>query len=223
MDRYAASEEQSSAGANLLAPYTDEANDVAAQKLSPGGLIKRLLRRLLFDLVDYRVNWIVAQDRLAPSTEVPNSIQVSVPVEHHLLTFAQHPDAKVSSALSYERAGYRSFVLLENENPACLIHFADLAKYDSETTWPLAEDEIALANVITLPAYRCGGLASHLIADATASLVPEHYRRAIAYIWWNHDASLRAFKAAGWNRIGLSIEISRRAGRWHFFHIPLRR
>ncbi len=49
---------------------------------------------------------------------------------------------------------------------------------------PQSDEKVALVNVITLPAYRSRGYASALIAEATASLVPEHYTRAIAYIWW---------------------------------------
>jgi len=223
MDREASGGKSLPAGGGLPASNAEAAGPQDQGKPSLGSRAKQLVRRVLSNFVDYRLNWIVSQNEMAPSAGLPSSMEVAVPDHQHLLTFSQHPDGKVRRALSFERAGCRSFVLLEGSEPACLIHFADLPKYDSQTTWPLADDEVALVNVITLPAYRCRGFASILIAEATASLVPEYYKRAIAYIWWNHQTSLRAFKAAGWSQIGISIEISRRQGRWHSLHIPLRR
>lgn len=183
---------------------------------------KNLVRRTLSSFVDYRLNWIVAQDEKSQAPDLPTSLEVRTFDKRHIDAFAQHPDARVRSALSFERAGCTGFVLLADAEPAAFIHFADVSRYESASTWPLASNEVALVNVITLPTYRSRGYASILIAEATSSLVPKSYRRGIAYIWWNHEASLRAFRNAGWRRIGMSVEVSRGKGRWHSVHIPLK-
>lgn len=184
--------------------------------------IKDFLKRALFRIVDYRINWIFAQNTVVESTALPPSIEITVFDEQHFAAFAHHPDTRVRSAMSFERAGFIGFVLLADDEPAACIHFADRSSYDSVSTWPLANNEVALLNVITLPEHRSRRFASLLIAQTTSSLVPSRYRRAIAYVWWNHHASLRAFSHAGWQRVGISIEISRRNGRWHSIHVPLR-
>lgn len=204
------------------------ASSAGAKKAGVGGRgplssrAKDLVRRALSNFVDYRFNWIVAQDERSQAPGLSTSLEVRTFDKRYIDALAQHPDPRVRSALSFERAGCTGFVLLADAEPAAFLHFADVSRYESASTWPLASNEVALVNVITLPAYRSRGYASLLIAEATSSLVPKSYQRAIAYIWWNHEASLRAFRNAGWRRIGISIEISRGNGRWHSVHIPLK-
>lgn len=196
------------------------AEDVKHRDASLRARIKDFLKRALSSIVDYRINWIFAQNKAVESPALPPSIEITVFDEQHLAAFARHPDVRVRSAMSFERAGCIGFVLLADAEPAACIHFADRSNYESVSTWPLANNEVALVNVITLPEHRSRRYGSLLITQATGSLVPSRYRRALAYIWWNHHASLRAFRNAGWQRVGVSIEISRHKGRWYSVHLP---
>ena len=197
-----------------------EAEDVKRRDASLRARIKDFLKRALSRIVDYRINWIFAQNTAVESPALPPSIEIAVFDEQHLAAFARHPDARVRSAMSFDRAGCVGFVLLADAEPAACIHFADRSSYESSSTWPLADNEVALVNVTTLPEHRSQRYASLLIAQATSLLVPSRYRQAFAYIWWNHHASLRAFRNAGWQRVAISFEISRRNGRWHSLHLP---
>jgi RimJ/RimL family protein N-acetyltransferase len=197
-----------------------EAEGVKRRDASLRARIKDLLKRALSRIVDYRINWIFAQNTAVEAPALPPSIEITVFDDQHLAAFAHHPDARVRSAMSFERAGCIGFVLLADAEPAACIHFADRSRYESVSTWPLANNEVALVNVTTLPEHRSRRYASLLIAQATSSLVPSRYRRALAHIWWNHHASLRAFRNAGWQRVGISIEISRHKGSWYSVHLP---
>lgn len=178
-------------------------------------------RSMLKRLVEYRVNWILTQDHKVATAQPGERLRTAAMSDHVRRVLRNHPDERVRSALSFENAGYKGFALLLDQEPVCVVHFTDSAHYEHAETWPLADHEVALVNIITLPQYRSRGYASQLIKEATAELVPDPFVRAIAFIWWNHTASLRAFRKAGWKRIGFSLELVRRKGRTFTMRIPL--
>ena len=178
-------------------------------------------RSMLKRLVEYRVNWILTQDHKVATAQPGERLRTAAMSDHVRRVLRNHPDERVRSALSFENAGYKGFALLLDQEPVCVVHFTDSAHYEHAATWPLADREVALVNIITLPQYRSRGYASQLIKEATAELVPDPFVRAIAFIWWNHTASLRAFRKAGWKRIGFSLELVRRKGRTFTMRIPL--
>jgi RimJ/RimL family protein N-acetyltransferase len=59
-----------------------------------------------------------------------------------------------------------------------------------------------------------------LIRAATRRYLTEGRRRMIAFIWWSNTPSLRAFKKAGWKRIGFSMEL-RFGKHWLRLRVPL--
>ncbi|MEJ2410290.1 MAG: GNAT family N-acetyltransferase [Novosphingobium sp.] len=172
---------------------------------------------ILFD--EYRINWIVASPsgrRVPPERDMR-----PVGREEHAL-LAGSPTYKVRNALSFGAAGLDGFALIVDEKPVCVAHFANPGQYDRASTWPLAEREVALMDIATEEEGRGKGIAARLIIGAESHYVSRGAGRLIAFIWWSNTPSVRAFRKAGWRRIGLSIEV-RRAGHWFGLRCPLGR
>jgi ribosomal protein S18 acetylase RimI-like enzyme len=174
---------------------------------------------------DYRINWIYANDRTVTALQTQGGDEPELSFEplsgEHALIIAASPTAKVRNSLSFRNAGLSGYVITERALPVCVAHFADKRSYDRTGTWPLATGEIALMDIATEERARGNGHASHLIAQATALLMAEHKTRIIAFIWWSNTPSIRAFEKAGWQRVGVSVEIEA-GGRWRSFRLPLR-
>ena len=179
---------------------------------------KALFGRLLDE---YRLNWIVASPA-ADHDFLPGGLTVRALDEEARQALRTSTTPKVRGSLKYSEAGFEGLALADGDALLSVAHFATPANYDRHGTWPLRAGETALVDIVTEEAARGHGHAATLIRAATA-----HYRlrgggRLIAYIWWTNHPSLRAFRNAGWRRIGFSIEW-RVAGRWRSLRIHLRR
>jgi RimJ/RimL family protein N-acetyltransferase len=179
--------------------------------------IKSALNRWL---TDYRINWIFASPpkSISPNADW-NDVAVTITTEHRQI-LAASPTAKMRGSVSFNKSGLDGYVIEQSGQPLCVAHFADCARYDRAGTWPLGVDEMALMDIATEEAMRGRGLAVRLITATTKLLLNKGKRRVIAFIWWSNVPSVRAFKKAGWRRIGLSVEILS-ANSWKSVHIPL--
>ncbi|MDF8333215.1 GNAT family N-acetyltransferase [Novosphingobium cyanobacteriorum] len=182
--------------------------------------MKAALRALAGLLVrDYRINWIYAAEGTSPLLLRPD--EAIRPVDEALRNqLAQSRTAKVANSLSYANAGLEGLALLRDGDPLCVAHFAQGAQYGRAATWPLRSGEVALMDIATEDAARGQGLAPRMIAAASRHFLGAGALRMIAFIWWSNTPSVRAFRKAGWRRIGLSLEWQGR-GPWRKLHIPL--
>ncbi len=186
----------------------------------PAKAIIKSALNLCFD--DYRINWIFASPTETKSSSGKlNDVAVAITAGHRQI-LANSLTAKMRGSVSFNKSGLDGYVIEQFGQPLCVAHFADCARYDRAGTWPLAADEMALMDIATEEEMRGRGLAVRLISATTKLLLEQDKRRLIAFIWWSNTPSVRAFKKAGWRRIGLSIEILR-ASKWRSFRIPLRR
>ncbi|WP_338466881.1 GNAT family N-acetyltransferase [Novosphingobium sp. ZN18A2] len=181
--------------------------------------MKRLARRLANRIVsDYRINWIVARADPSVRTQLQPGQAIS-PVDDAIAALLACSDtAKVRNALTYRDAGLGGFAIGRDGRPQAVIHYADAAQYTRDATWPLKANEIAIMDVVTEEADRGKGLAVTLIDHTTARYLENGAARAVAFVWWSNKPSLRAFRKAGWHRIGLSLEWEFR-GQWRHLHL----
>lgn len=105
--------------------------------------------------------------------------------------------------------GYQSigFVAEEDGVPVahCWFWYGD--RYRERNLWPLAEGEAKLVRIETRPESRGRGIASDLIAYASARMAERGFTRLYARIWHSYKPSLKAFKKAGWSRVALLISV----------------
>lgn len=167
-------------------------------------------------IADYRLNWIYASAGM-PDARGPEVVEAA---PEHYVAIADSLTPKVKGALSYARQGLSGMVVLQQGRPASVAHFARAEQYGRHATWPLRANEVALMDIATEQSERGRGLAVSLIRGATRHYLEAGADRVIAFIWWTNTPSIRAFRKAGWRRIGFSAEWQWR-GRWHAVHIPL--
>ncbi len=79
------------------------------------------------------------------------------------------------------------------------------ARYQKRGFWPLNEDEAKLVQIIVAPEYRGKGIAKLLIQESAYLMQAKGFHRLFARVWHSNTPSLRAFLAAGWNEIALTI------------------
>lgn len=181
-------------------------------------LVKRLVRHLV---QDYRLNWVLASTGAQSLLELPAMLDFASLDPMGLLMIAASTDLPFRKALGYDRLGARGYALSEKGVPVSVAHFVDAARYENASIWPLRADEVALLNIVTQETAQGRGYAPILISHATPAMLSTRYTRAIAFVWWNHRASLRAFRRAGWHRIGFSVEVIGKNGGVRHLHVPL--
>ena len=181
-------------------------------------LAKRLARHVV---QDYRLNWIYESTCPDAVLPLPDGVDFARLDDAGLLHIAATNDLQFRKALGYDRLGAEGYMLAHDGIPLCVAHFVDLARYENITIWPLRADEVALLNIVTDKAAQGRGYASVLISNATPAMLSPHFTRAIAFIWWNHRASLRAFQRAGWHRVGFSVELTGKHGRVRHLQVPI--
>ena len=175
----------------------------------------RLKRTVRLVLGDYRLNWIYASPPGAGSISLPPGVELRRLTAADLDHVAGEADPQVRKLAGYARIGALGYVLAAGQSePLSIAHFVDAARYDHRSIWPLRADQLALVDIVTLPRARGRGHAARLIAAATPrALATDGHVRAICFIWWNHRASIRAFRRAGWRAVGFSVELAGRGGR----------
>lgn len=176
--------------------------------------IGRAVRRFVRD---YRLNWVYAAPTPGRTVTLPPGLEVRALVAADLDHAARSRDAQVRKVPDYAGIGASGFVLASRElAPLGMVHFADAAHYAHETVWPIKADQLALLDIVIMPEARGQGHAARLIATATPlALAASGQTGAICFIWWNHRASLRAFRRAGWRALGFSAEVTTRDGHAH--------
>jgi ribosomal protein S18 acetylase RimI-like enzyme len=164
------------------------------------GLAKRLLRRLLGD---YGIYYVLTRacDQLEP---VPAGTAV-VPVDAAMVRASPDPDLRGQSF--YAGADALGYGYIENGALASLCFYWYGERYKTRNFWPLQEGEIKLVEIVTAAAMRGRKLAPTLINASLHDVARRGFRRAYARVWHSNTSSLRAFEAAGWERIALVIEI----------------
>lgn len=185
------------------------------------GWLARLARTRVHD---YRLNWILRSPDRALARDLPTTMQVRRARAADGVAIGATADAKFRASMAAAQADAGAFVLTRDGRPCGIAFFVDRDDYRDDGIWPLASGELALTDIVTNHADRGQGVASRLIAAATPMALADAHRPgpAICYIWWNHAASLRAFRRAGWRRIGFSIEVTGRCGRVWRRHVRLR-
>lgn len=175
------------------------------------GLIARVARAIVGD---YRLNWVLRSPAVPACSALPNGMVVRRITDADRAMIAHDPDPKFRASPGFARIGANGFVLLDAGKVCCITQFAGPEAYAYLLVWPLAGDQLALLDLVTRRASQGRGLATLLIGAATyLALYESGKQSAICFIWWNHHASLRAFRRAGWRRIGFSVELTSRRGR----------
>lgn len=167
---------------------------------------------------EYRINWIYAADTLPGPSD--NEFMVETETAAYRTALRTSATSKMRKSQKYADAGLAGLVLVENGRPLSVAHFAETSQYNRSETWRLREGEVALMDIATEEHVRGRGLAPYLIRSATRHYLVQGCRRLIAFVWWSNTPSLRAFKKAGWKRIGFSAEL-RFGKRWLRIRIPL--
>ena len=175
----------------------------------------RLARGVRGVLCDYRLNWIYASPSRMGPVVLPPGLEARPLASADLGHFARSADAQARKVPGYHESGASGFVLAEwGRAPLGAAHYCGRDRYPHDAIWPLASDQLALVDIVMLPEARGRGLAAPLIAAATGQALADGGQgSAICFIWWNHRASLRAFRRAGWRAIGFSVELTMRSGR----------
>lgn len=183
-------------------------------------LLARAAHRLLRD---YQLNWIYAAPA-RPVAPAMDGLRLRPMQPSDLAVAERSADIQVRKLLGYPGSGAQGLVLADGRGePLCVAHFVDRARYGYPEVWPLGEDQLALIDIVTLPEARGRGHAARLIGASTRALLGEGGRTgAICFIWWNHRASIRAFRRAGWRPIGFSARIVTHANRARQFRLRLR-
>jgi RimJ/RimL family protein N-acetyltransferase len=181
-------------------------------------IAKQIVRLVVHD---YRLNWVYASTGSQPVLPLPARLDFAPLDGAGLLHIRAANDLQFRKALGYDRLGADGYVLAQDGIPCCVAHFVDLARYENATIWPLRSDEVALLNIVTDEPAQGRGYAAVLISNATPAMLSTHFTRAIAFIWWNHRASLHAFERAGWQRVGFSVELIGRHGTACHLHLPI--
>jgi RimJ/RimL family protein N-acetyltransferase len=183
--------------------------------------VKVLVKQLLaWAVAEYRINWIFAIALPGADIILPPSERIVRMAPEYATMLAESSTAKMRSSLSYMRAGLDGFVLLDDDRPLAVVHYATSSQYERAETWSLREGEVALLDIVTEEAARGTGLAVRLLEQTTAQYLRQGVKRLIAFIWWSNEPSVRAFRKSGWRRIGLSVEW-KIGPRWFHIHVPL--
>jgi|GEM_PF-1086774 len=179
-----------------------------------GSFGKSLLSRLT---AEYRINWIFASS--FGREAVAGSVVALQPSDGWIEALASSPTEQVRKSAEYARCGMNGYVMVEQDRPVCVAHFAEPDEYERASTWPIKDGEAALMDIATEQAERGRGLAVDMIRATSGVYEAKGHKRLLAFIWWSNKPSVKAFSKAGWRRIGLALEM-RVSQHWLVLHIP---
>lgn len=142
----------------------------------------------------------------------------SAVVEVSQACIAECPDPLLRKQAGYAGEGARAFGLREGGRLRALCFYWEGARYLQRNFWPLKAGEAKLVQIVTAEDARGRGMARQLIAGSAAQLLEEGKTALYARIWHSNHPSIRAFEAAGWERVALVIEVNplRRARPWRW-------
>ncbi len=125
------------------------------------------------------------------------------------LVLAQSEDAWIRAQRVYLGQGSHAFACTSGDAIVGLCFFWLADRYNRDRNfWTLCGGEAKLVQVVTRADMRGRGVATGLIAHATAQMLSVGFDRIYARIWHSNTPSLRAFQRAGWRQIATVIEIN---------------
>ena len=73
--------------------------------------------------------------------------------------------------------------------------------------WPLERGDAKLVEIGVREDLRGAGYATQIIRSSAAQMFGLEWERLFARIWYNHEASLKAFEKAGWRNVALVVTL----------------
>jgi ribosomal protein S18 acetylase RimI-like enzyme len=121
---------------------------------------------------------------------------------------AHASDREIASLAAYARDGTHGFgAWLEGELAACC-WYAEAGADSQRSTWPIEPGEAKLLQITTASRFRGKGLARALVAQSAALMRRRGFGPLYARVWHSNAPSLAAFRAAGWVRRALVVELT---------------
>lgn len=172
--------------------------------------MKRVLRwiahRLFADYSAYRIYCAPRADT-EDHPKLPPAVEF-IRLDEQLLREVQaHPNPAVRRTAGHGEERTFGFALTRAGTLLSLVFYAGRDAYQDDTVWVLAEEDAALLEILTLEEYRGEGFAPLLIQLSSRAMREAGKNRLIAWIWWSHRSSQRAFEKAGWRRIGFTASL----------------
>lgn len=117
-------------------------------------------------------------------------------------------DSLIREQAEYAGPGSCAYACFDGDRIVGLCFYWFGSRYLQRNYWPLAEGEVKLVQIVSIPEMRGRGVATRLIASSFQDLVQKGFRRAYARIWHSNTPSRRAFERAGWKKIALVVEVN---------------
>ena len=172
-------------------------------------------------LGDYRLHWILmSPEQHCPARLLPG-IVIRPFADRDRAGIIHDTDADFAAVVGHLDSGATGHVLEFSGEIASIVHYLERPREADDTTWPLRRNEVALVHIATRSGFRRLGFATTLIAHTMPVILASGADAALCRVWWNHQPLLRAFRHAGWHKIGFAIEWTRSDGHIVRFHIPL--
>jgi GNAT superfamily N-acetyltransferase len=121
---------------------------------------------------------------------------------------ARSPDSELRASRVYAGSESRLYGLFEGDRMLCLACCWWGSRYASRVSWPLPVNAAKLVHLVTVEGARGRGLATMLIRHACWDMAEKGHRPLLARIWHSNVPSKRAFRSAGWARIGWLVQLS---------------
>jgi RimJ/RimL family protein N-acetyltransferase len=168
---------------------------------------------------EYELYRVFATDPAAGTADLWSGAAL---VDADATLFKGDADSGIRSLADYDGTDAVSFALLREQRPVCGCSYWLGERYRQQRGfWPLRQNEAKLVQITTAASHRGQGLATALIALSSRRMAERDFTRLYARVWHNHEQSLRAFRAAGWNEVALRIGI-RPFGRFGPYRVNLR-
>ena len=167
-------------------------------------MLKKLARLLVGEYAIYQI-YTLALEGCAQTKPGQLTTYRIAPVDASAIKAS--PDALIREQVGYTGPGSHSYACFDGDRIVGVCFYWFGSRYLTRNFWPLAEGEVKLVQIVSLPEMRGCGVATTLITWSCLDLVKKGFIRAYARIWHTNTPSLRAFKSSGWRQIALVIEI----------------
>lgn len=168
-------------------------------------MAKTILKAVLrFLFGDYDFYCIFASPLEQESVGASESATV-VSVDERALSSAR--SATIREQVWYAGTGSHVFAWTQEREIVglCAFWFGD--RYAKRGYWPLEPNEAKLVQLVVDSAHRGRGIGPRLIRNAAARMRGLGFARLYARVWHSNTPSLRAFEAAGWQRIARILDV----------------
>jgi ribosomal protein S18 acetylase RimI-like enzyme len=182
--------------------------------------VRAVARNLLGAVIgDYELYRVLALD---PATATVDRGNGATLVDADAALFKNDADSGIRGLAGFGGEDAVGFALLHEQRPVCGCWYWIGERYRQRRGfWPLRQHEAKLVQITTATTHRGQGLATALIALSSRRMGERGFTRLYARVWHNHEHSLRAFRAAGWDEIALRIGIQP-LGRFGPYRVNLR-